>query len=57
MTVLFVILPLALLFSSLSVWAFVWTARSGQLDDLKTPSLRALEPDEGPAERAAIERR
>lgn len=46
MNVLFVILPLALLFSSWSVAAFVWSVRKGQLDDLQTPALRMLEEDE-----------
>jgi cbb3-type cytochrome oxidase maturation protein len=41
-TVLFVVLPIAVLVSSLSVLAFVWAARGGQLDDLETPPLRVL---------------
>jgi cbb3-type cytochrome oxidase maturation protein len=42
MSVLFVLVPTALLLSALAVAAFVWAARSGQLDDLKTPALRIL---------------
>ncbi len=45
MNVLFVILPLAVLFSSLSVLAFIWSVRDGQLDDLTTPALRMLRED------------
>lgn len=45
MNVLFVILPLAVLFSSLSVLAFIWSVRDGQLDDLTTPALRVLRED------------
>jgi cbb3-type cytochrome oxidase maturation protein len=48
MTVLFIVLPLALLLSASAVVAFVWAARSGQLDDLGTPALRMLD-DEGDA--------
>lgn len=42
MTVLFVILPLTLIFSGASVAAYLWATRSGQLDDLETPPLRML---------------
>jgi cbb3-type cytochrome oxidase maturation protein len=42
MTVLFVILPLTLIFSTGFVAAYVWATRSGQLDDLETPAFRAL---------------
>lgn len=45
MTVLFIVLPLALLLSASAVAAFVWAARSGQLDDLGTPALRALDDE------------
>jgi cbb3-type cytochrome oxidase maturation protein len=42
MSVLFVILPITLLISAAAVAAFAWATRSGQLDDLETPALRAL---------------
>jgi cbb3-type cytochrome oxidase maturation protein len=45
MSVLYVVLPLALLASTLAVGAFVWSVRKGQLDDLDTPPLRALSDD------------
>lgn len=45
MSVLFVVLPLALLLSSLSVLAFVWGARRGQFDDLTTPGYQPLLDD------------
>jgi cbb3-type cytochrome oxidase maturation protein len=45
MSVLFVVLPLAILFSGLAVTAFLWSTRSGQLDDLETPPLRILGDD------------
>ena len=48
MTVLFLVLPLAVLFSAGAVVAFLWAARHGQLDDLDTPPLRVLH-DDGPA--------
>jgi cbb3-type cytochrome oxidase maturation protein len=47
MTVLFVLVPLALLLAFGAVLAFLWATRSGQLDDLETPALRMLHDDEG----------
>jgi cbb3-type cytochrome oxidase maturation protein len=46
MTVLFVIMPLALLGAAAAVLAFAWSVRSGQLDDLDTPPRRILFDDE-----------
>ena len=46
MTVLYLILPLALLFASGAVAAFAWTVQSGQLDDVDTPPRRILFEDE-----------
>lgn len=53
MSVLFIVLPAALVLAALGVWAFVWMARTGQLDDLDTPAVRILfddEPADEPAE-------
>ena len=46
MTALYIVLPLALLVAALAVGAFVWTVRSGQLDDVDTPPRRILFDDE-----------
>lgn len=46
MTALYVVLPLALLIATGAVLAFVWTVRSGQLDDVDTPPRRILFDDE-----------
>jgi len=53
MTVLYVILPLALLSAASAVAAFAWTVRSGQLDDIETPPRRILFDDD----REAVARR
>lgn len=45
MSALFVILPLTLVVVGAAVAAFVWSARSGQLDDLDTPAVRVLHDD------------
>lgn len=47
MSVLFLVLPLALLVVAGAVVAFVWSARSGQYDDLETPAVRILRDDGG----------
>lgn len=46
MTMLHIILPLALLVAAGAVAAFVWTVRSGQLDDVDTPPRRILVDDD-----------
>ncbi len=48
MTMLHIILPLALLIAGGAVAAFVWTVRSGQLDDVDTPPRRILIDDDQP---------
>ena len=42
MSVLFVVLPLAVLLSLLAALAFAWATRRGQFDDLDTPAVRLL---------------
>ena len=46
MTVMFVLLPVALLFAAGALAVFLWAVRSGQLDDLDTPPLRILVDDD-----------
>lgn len=46
MSVLWIVIPLAFIFAAVAVWAFVWTVRSGQMDDLDTPASRILIEDE-----------
>ncbi len=46
MSVIYIVLPLAILIVGAAVFAFVWSARSGQMDDLETPAVRMLH-DEG----------
>ena len=45
MIVLYLVLPIALLVAGAAVAAFIWTVRSGQLDDVKTPPRRILFDD------------
>jgi cbb3-type cytochrome oxidase maturation protein len=47
MSAVYIALPIALLLALAGVAAFIWSVRSGQLDDLETPALRVLaEEDE-----------
>jgi len=46
MSILYLVLPLALMFAGAAVAAFAWTVRSGQLDDVDTPPRRILFEDE-----------
>lgn len=42
MTVLFLVLPVAVVLSGVAVAAFLWATNSGQFDDLETPAVRLL---------------
>jgi cbb3-type cytochrome oxidase maturation protein len=46
MTIVYLLVPLALILAGAAVIAFVWSARQGQLDDLVTPAIRMLHDDE-----------
>jgi cbb3-type cytochrome oxidase maturation protein len=46
MTALYIVLPLALVVATAAVCAFIWTVRSGQLDDVDTPPRRILFDDD-----------
>ena len=53
MSAVFILLPLALLFTGFAITWFVWAVRSGQFDDLETPAVRILfddAPAAGPSE-------
>lgn len=52
MSVLYLLVPLALVIVGVAVWAFVWAAGRGQFDDLETPALRMLR-DDAPSSRAS----
>lgn len=45
MSVLYIVLPLALIVVGVAVGAFIWSARTGQMDDLETPAVRMLHDD------------
>ena len=46
MSVLWIVLPLALILAGVAVAAFLWVVRSGQFDDLDTPAWRMIVDDD-----------
>lgn len=54
MSVLYLVLPLALLIIGVAVAGFVWAARRGQFDDLTTPGMRVLHDDDPPPPRPPV---
>ena len=49
MSILFIVLPLAVILASCAVGAFIWAAHEGQFDDLDTPPVRAVLGDDSDA--------
>lgn len=49
MSAVYIALPVALLLALVGVLAFIWSVRTGQLDDLTTPGVRVLVDDDEPA--------
>jgi cbb3-type cytochrome oxidase maturation protein len=48
MSVLYLLVPIALLLAGAGVAAFFWSVRSGQFDDVETPAIRVLVDEERP---------
>jgi len=46
MSAIYVALPIALLLALLFLAAFIWSVRSGQMDDLETPALRIFSEED-----------
>jgi len=55
MSVIFIVLPLAILIGAAGLGAFIWATRSGQFDDLDTPPVRVLFDDEEASPRSRDE--
>jgi len=45
MTILYLLVPLALLLAGAAVYGFYWSVRDGQYDDTETPAIRILLDD------------
>ncbi len=46
MSVLFVVVPLALVIVGIGVCGYLWAVKNGQMDDLETPALRVIRDEE-----------
>jgi cbb3-type cytochrome oxidase maturation protein len=44
--ILYLLVPLAVILAGVIVWAFLWSIRSGQFDDLEGPAHRILMDDD-----------
>lgn len=51
MSVLYILIPAALLLGLAFLFAFIWSLRRGQYDDMDTPPVRMLFDDEPRADR------
>jgi cbb3-type cytochrome oxidase maturation protein len=45
MTVIYILIPVSILFASIFLGCFIWAVRSGQYEDTFTPSMRPLMDD------------
>ena len=57
MSVIYIMLPVALLLGALAVWGFIRAVRGGQYDDMDTPAMRAIQPDDADAVEPAAQDR
>ena len=53
MEILYLLIPLAVILAGVIAWAFLWSIRSGQFDDLEGPAHRILMDEDKPAGHAA----
>ncbi|MGE3180711.1 MAG: cbb3-type cytochrome oxidase assembly protein CcoS [Phycisphaerae bacterium] len=45
MSVIYIVLPIALVLGAAGVAAFIWSVKRGQFDDFDTPPMRMLHDD------------
>ena len=48
MNALLILIPLSLVLLLAAIWAFAWSVRRGQFDDLDTPAIDLLQDDPAP---------
>jgi cbb3-type cytochrome oxidase maturation protein len=51
MEVIYLLIPLSLIFLCLIVWLFFWAVRSGQFDDMQGPAYKILLDEDKPIAR------
>lgn len=48
MTILYLLIPMALVLMGIAIWGFIWAVKTGQFDDLEGPAHRILMDDDDP---------
>jgi cbb3-type cytochrome oxidase maturation protein len=48
MKIIYFLIPLAVFVMGIAVWAFIWSVKTGQFDDLEGPAHRILMDDDDP---------
>lgn len=48
MSILYLLIPLAVVLMAVAIWVFIWSIRSGQYEDLEGPAHRILMDDDDP---------
>tara|TARA_R110000764_G_scaffold79136_3_gene157640 strand:+ start:1449 stop:1700 length:252 start_codon:yes stop_codon:yes gene_type:complete len=56
MTVLYILVPIAILLVVIAIWVFNWAVNNGQYDDLDSPAHSILFDEDDPAHLAAQSR-
>jgi cbb3-type cytochrome oxidase maturation protein len=52
MEIMFLLIPLSVSLVGVAIWAFFWAIKSGQFDDLDSPSLSILDEERKPMKNA-----
>ncbi|MBA4501943.1 cbb3-type cytochrome oxidase assembly protein CcoS [Marinobacterium marinum] len=47
MEIIYLLIPIAIILVSVGIWAFFWSVKQGQFDDLESPAHRILFEDDG----------
>jgi len=48
MSILYLLIPVGLIFLAGAIWLFIWAVRSGQYEDMEGPAFRILMDDDDP---------
>jgi cbb3-type cytochrome oxidase maturation protein len=46
MNIMYLLIPIAIVFSGLAIWGFFWSVNAGQYDDLESPAHSILYDDD-----------
>jgi len=47
MDILYLLIPISLIFVAIVAWVFIWSVKSGQYEDMEGPAHRILMDDDG----------